>query len=89
MTALLYVLALPIASGTLAALLGLRDGGSLTWRLVRVLIYTLVILSTMLWFGKPAQHAFAGAFVTLLVFQSAGFFAYRRFGIGVRDADES
>lgn len=84
MTVLLYLLALPLASDLIASLLGLRDGGLIAWKLVRILLVTLLLLSLILWLDDPATHAIGAAFGTILCMQLIGYFAWRSLAIGTR-----
>jgi hypothetical protein len=83
-TVLLYVLTLPLASDLIASLLGLRDGGHTPWRLVRVLLDALILLSLILWLGEPATYAIGAGLMTIVIMELAGYFAWRWFFIGIR-----
>lgn len=84
MTVLLYLLTLPVASDLIASLLGLRDGGQTPWRLVRVLLDALILLSLILWLGDPATYAIGAALMTIVIMQLIGYFAWRWLFIGTR-----
>lgn len=100
MTVLLYVLTLPLASDLIATLLGLRDGGGggggygggngggngghTPWRLVRVLLDALILLSLILWLGDPATYAIGAALMTIVIMELIGYFAWRWLFIGIR-----
>ncbi len=96
MTVLLYVLTLPLASDLIASLLGLRDGGGdggadrggngghTPWRLVRVLLDALILLSLILWLGDPATYAISAALMTIVIMELIGYFAWRWLFIGIR-----
>lgn len=88
MTVLLYVLTLPLASDLIASLLGLRDGGGdgghTPWRLVRVLLDALILLSLILWLGDPATYAIGAALMTIVIMELIGYFAWRWLFIGIR-----
>ncbi len=84
MTVLLYLLTLPLASDLLASLLGLRDGGQTPWRLVRVLLIALILLSLILWLEDPATFAIGAALMTIVIMQLIGYFAWRWLFIGIR-----
>jgi hypothetical protein len=87
-TILLYVLMMPLASDFIASLLGLRDGGSdgghIPWRLVRVLMDALILLTLILWLGDPATYAIGAALMTVVIMELIGFFAWRWLFIGIR-----
>ena len=84
MTVLLYLLTLPLASDLLASLLGLRDGGQTPWRLVRVLLIALILLSLILWLEDPAKYAIGAALMTIVIMQLIGYFTWRWLFIGIR-----
>ncbi len=84
MTVLLYLLTLPLASDLIASLLGLRDGGQTPWRLIRVLLVALILLSLMLWLHDKATYAIGAAFMTIVIMELMGYFAWRWLFIGIR-----
>jgi|GEM_PF-3133745 len=84
MTVLVYLLALPLASELTASLLGLRDGGRTPWRLVRVLLVALVLLSLIRWLGDMATYAIGAALATIVSMQIIGYLVWRFFVIGIR-----
>lgn len=84
MTLLLYLLTLPLASDLIASVLGLRDGGQTPWRLVRVLIDALILLSLILWLEDLATYAIGAALMTIVLMEVIGYFAWRWLFIGIR-----
>ena len=84
LTAMLCVLTLPLASDLIASLLGLRDGGQTPWRLVRVLIDALMLLSLILWLEDLATYAIGAALMTIVFMEFIGYFAWRWLFIGIR-----
>ncbi len=84
MTGLLYLLALPLTSEFIASLLGVRDGGRTPWRLVRILLIALVMLSLILWLGDVATWAIGAALATIVFMQIIGYLVWRFVVIGIR-----
>lgn len=63
---------------------GQGNGGHTPWRLVRVLLDALILLSLILWLGDPATYATSAALMTIVIMELIGYVAWRWLFIGIR-----
>ena len=84
MNVLIYLIALPVAVATLAALMSIRDGTLGSWALIRATLF-LGALGSVIWMvGAHSLNAAAAAFGTVIGCHLLGFYVGRWFLTGIR-----
>ncbi len=84
MNLLVYVISLPIAVATIAALLSVRDGANGSWSLLRA-TFNIGALLLIVWFTGGTTLAWVGyAFATVLVLHLSAFYLGRWIFVGLK-----